>query len=199
VSSAVKSFVKRIQVSIRGVDFDSDGSLERCFRGEVAKLDLGDAPLGKPYEPAIICSIQLASTAYSHTPLEVRVQIAMYTLLCLLVDEFSVPAPALEGFVDRMFSGLPQLHPVLDRLVENLQKMKDYYSPWTANQIIKSAACFVDSMAVDSHLKTMKLGPAALGYVTARRLSNGIGEAYAAFIWDKFNFPDVSCYVQTIP
>jgi hypothetical protein len=173
--------------------------LEKRVRDEAAKWELGSVARSKKYDPALVCAVHIASTAYSHTPSEVQLHIALYTLLCILVDDFSVSNAALEEFTERLYSGSPQLHPLLDRLVENLRQTKDYYPPFIANQIIKSTVGFVDSMAVDSQLETMMLGPAALTYVTTRRLDNGIGRAYGSFIWDKFNFPDLSSYVQAIP
>jgi hypothetical protein len=191
--------MKRTGLSIQGIKCDNDGSLERRVRDEAVEWDLDNVARGKHYDPAVICAVHIASAAYSHTSVEIQVHIAKYTLLCTLIDDFSVSADALEGFTERMYSGSPQLHPLLDRLVENLRKMKDYYPLYSANRIIKATVGFVDSMAVDSRLKAMTLGPGALNYVTSRRLDNGVGDAYGSFIWDKFSFSDLSSYIQAVP
>ena len=101
--------------------------------------------------------------------------------------------------MERMYSGTPQLHPILDVLVTVLQQMKDHWSPFLVTQIIKGTVDFINSIVLDERTEAMLLRPSALPYVNFKRLYNGIGEPFAAFIWDKQNFPDLCSYIQALP
>lgn len=196
-ASAINNFVVRAGVSVKGIKLDVDGLLEKRTREEVTKWRLEILP--QNYEIALLCAVHMACGTYPYASFDVQLHITLYTLLCTLVDDFNVPPSALEQFADRLYSGQTQLHPILDHLVENLRGMKKYYAPFLASLIVKSTLGLIDTMAAETHLNTMKLRPAALNYVTSRRLANGVGDAYACFIWDKYNFPDLSTFIQTIP
>ena len=196
--AAISHFMKNIEVSICDVEFDPDGTVEKSTRALAAQWDLGDVSL-KKYEPALITSCHIASTAYSHTPTEVQVHIALFTLLAICIDDFNVSNDALEEFMERMYSGSAQLHPLLDRFIENLQDMGRFFPPHSCKMIIKASIDFVNNMAMDAELEQMALKPSALSYVTCKRFYNGIGDAYACFIWDKFAFPHISTYLQAVP
>ena len=77
--------------------------------------------------------------------------------------------------------------------------MKDYFPAFPTKLIIKSTVDFVNMMAFEQEAGATKPRPAALSYVTMKRFYNGAGDAYFCFIFDKFNFPDVSSYVQAMP
>lgn len=190
--------MKRIGLSVKEAAFDPSGVVSKRLRDEAGQWDLGGVTLER-YEPYLACGIHLGSGPYAHTSIDVQVHIAKYTLVLLCVDEFEVPTSALEEFMERLYSGTPQLHPVLDVTVDILRRMKDYYPPFLVKQIVKSTVDFINSMSLDAQTETMALRPSALPYVKFKRFYNGIGEAYAAFIWDKFNFPDMFTYVQTLP
>ena len=168
------------------------------LRDDASMWNLGGASL-EQYESYVVCAIHLGSGPYVHTPLDVQVHIAKYTLVLLCVDEFEVPTSAMDEFMERLYSGRPQLHPILDVTVDILRRMKDYYSPFLVTQIVKSTVDFINSMTLDAQTEEMALRPSALPYVKFKRFYNGIGEAYAAFIWDKFNFPNMFTYIQALP
>lgn len=190
--------MKRIGVSIRGIKFDPEGTIEKRVRDQAAQWDLGDVSL-KRYEPALITSCHIASAAYSHTPVDVQVHIALFTLLAICIDDYDVSTAALEEFMERLYSGSAQLHPLLDRFVENLRSMRDYFPAYSSKLIIKASVDFVNNMSIDAELEKMTLRPSALNYVTSKRFYNGIGDAYACFVWDKFTFPHITSYLQAIP
>ncbi|KIP01167.1 hypothetical protein PHLGIDRAFT_80906 [Phlebiopsis gigantea 11061_1 CR5-6] len=190
--------MKSIGISIQGIQSNADGTVEKRTREQAAQWNLGDISL-KRYEPALITSCDIASMAYSHTPTDVQVHIALYTLLAICIDDYHVSDIALGEFMDRMYSGTAQLHPLLDRFVENLRDMRKFFSPYASKLIIKSSIDFVNNMAVDVELAGMSLRPTALAYVTSKRFYNGIGDAYACFVWDKFAFPRVATYLQAVP
>lgn len=190
--------MSRSGISIRGIKFDPNGIVEKRTREQAAQWDLGGVSLQR-YDPYLISSVHIASAAYSHTPVAVQVHISLYTLLAICIDDFSVPHRALEEFMERLYTGSPQLHPLLDRLVENLLDMKEYFTNFAAKQIMKSTVDFVNNMAVDGEIENMALRPDALSYVTSKRFYNGIGDAYAHFVWVKADFPSVTTFLQAIP
>ena len=147
----------------------------------------------------MVTGADLARLAYAHVPRGAQLQIALYTALLVFADDFRVPVTALEAFAGRLYSGVPQLHPVLDRLVDTLRRMREHYLPFAVSQIVRSTIGYVASMAADNEIGSMPLGPACLAYVTSRRLENGAADAYAHFIWDKFSFPRLETFIQVIP
>ena len=190
--------MQRVGVTAKDYKLDPDCILEQRVRQEMEHWDLGDVS-PRQVNPRLITAVHFISSAYGHLPFDVQVHVTLYTILDLLIDDLNVPNSALAEFMERMYSGTPQLHPVLDLLVRYLVDMKEYYPPFATQQIIRSTLDFVNSMALDADAEKMALCPAAVSYVTFRRLSNGIGDAYGAFVWDKFNIPDVTSYLQAFP
>ena len=190
--------MRKSSISIRAVKLDPELLVEKRARKQTAKWNVGDVSL-KKYDPVLVTSCHIATLAYSHTPIDVQLQIALFTFLAICIDDFAVPNVALEEFMERLYSGSSQLHPLLDRYVECLRSMKDYFPPYAVKLIIKASVDFINNMAVEEELETMALRPSALNYVTVKRFYNGIGDAYACFVFDKFAFPHVTTYLQAIP
>ena len=188
----------RLGLTVDVAQFDPTGVVSKRLRDEANLWDLGGVSLAK-YEPYVVCGIHLGSGPYGHTSVDAQVQIAKYTLICLFIDELQIPTAALEEFMERLYSGSSQLHPVLDILVENLHHMKEFWSPFLVTQIVKSTVDFINSIVLDERTEAMTLRPSALLYVNFKRSYNGIGEAYAAFVWDKVNFPNMLGYIQALP
>jgi len=151
------------------------------------------------YERHFVTSINMATIAYGHTHIDVQVQIALFTLLALCVDDLEVSSEALQGFTTRLYTGIPQLDPVLDCLVENLGHMPEYFLPYASKSIVVATIEFVNATLFDKESAGMVLHDAALPYVEYKRLRNALGGAYGFFVWDKFSFPDISAHIQVIP
>lgn len=196
--SEITNFLRRTGITLQDITLDGNHILERCVRENATQLDLGDVSLEK-YDPALVNAVWIAGCAYSHTPLEVQVHIALYTFLATCIDDFAIPHAALDAFMERFYSGSLQLHPLLDRLVENLLDMKNYFPTFPTKLIIKSTIDFINMMAFEQEMDVTTLRPAAVSYVTMKRFYNGAGDAYFCFIFDKFNFPDASGYIQALP
>lgn len=190
--------MRRTGIPNQSIILERGDALEQAVRDRAAKWDLGDVSLEK-YDLALVNAVWIARCAYSHTPLDVQVHIACYTFLATCIDDFAIPHAAIDGFMTRFYSNSPQLHPLLDRLVENILGMKDYFPAFATKLIIKSTIDFVNMMAFEQEVEATKLQPTALSYVVMKRFYNGAGDAYFCFIFDKFNFPDVSSYIQALP
>lgn len=151
------------------------------------------------YDKQIETAVHMITLAYCQGSIDVQVHIATYTALLLFVDDFNVPKEASEQFIGRLMSGLPQLHPILDLVVDNLRGMADFFPRHAAQTISTSALHHINRTVFDTERADTDLSDDAMHYVQWTRIKDGIGIAYAFFIWDKFNLPDLRAYIQAIP
>ena len=194
----MNNFLSRTEISVDGFRLEGDSALEQRVRTYTTQWNLGHrTPDG--FDGALVNAVWIAGCAYSHTPLDVQVHIALYTLLATCVDDLSVPLIALEEFMERFYSRAPQLHPILDLLADNILGMGNYFPSFPTKIIIKSTIDFINMMAFEQNTQTMPLRPAAMSYITMKRLYNGAADAYFCFVFDKFAFPNVSSYIQALP
>lgn len=151
------------------------------------------------YEKHIRAALAIGTNAYAHTAINIQIHITVYTMMAICIDDFDIPPAASEQFATLFVSGSPQLDPGLDILADNLRRMYDYYSPHAASGIITSTLDFINTTALEKELQDLTISEDAENYAIYARMKNGISQAYALFIWDKFNFPDVSTYFPAIP
>lgn len=151
------------------------------------------------YDRHFTTSINMATIAFGHTHIDVQVQIGLFTLLALCVDDLEVSSEALEAFSTRLYTGAPQLDPLLDCLIDNLSHMGEYFLPYASKSIVVATIEFVNATLFDKESSGMALRDCALPYVEYKRLRNALGGAYGFFVWDKFSFPEISAHIQVIP
>ena len=97
------------------------------------------------FEAEFIPSLNIAVLAYGHTPIDVQVQITLFTTLLIIIDDYRLGKEAMEAFPTRLYAGTRQLHPVFDCLVENLADMTKYYLPHASHVIYTSTIEFVEA------------------------------------------------------
>ena len=143
----------------------------------------------------------MAVTAYRHTPVDVQLDIALYTFLGIMVDEPDImTCSTIREFPSRLFDGRIQLHPILTRFAENLARMRQHFSAYGANIITTNTVDFVNAeMLIRDEGGPEVHGQLASGYADYIRLKTGLGETYAAFIWPRSMFPHTKTYVKTFP
>ena len=197
-SFAIESFAKRAGLSLEDLDSPNDGILERRARAEIERWNLGNIAITDCEAPLSV-GVDITRLAYPYVPLDAQLQIALYTMISVLIDDFKIPGTAVEEFTERLYTGSSQLHPVLDQFVSIMHGMKEYYLPPVVNRIIMSTVAVIESMVMDNQIGPVTLTAASLSYVTSRRVDNGGGSAYAYFIWDKSSFPQLETYIQMIP
>lgn len=151
------------------------------------------------YLPHVDASINIATMAYGHTHPDVQVQVTIYTILLIAIDDLGVDSRAMEEFVQRLHLGEHQLHPILDHLVENLRDMSKYFLPYAASAIVAATLQYVSATAFDKQAEDASMAPETVQYVEYKRVKNGVAEAYGFMIWDKFDFPDLTTHIQVIP
>jgi hypothetical protein len=147
----------------------------------------------------IVTAVNFATTTFGHNLLDTQIHIALYTVLCLCVDDLEVESTALAEFVQRLQTGDLQLHPVLDLLAERLRRTSDFYHPYAASAIVAGTVHFINCTLFDKEAENMVLQPTALPFVLYKRARNSLGEVYASYVWDKFNFPDITTHIQVMP
>lgn len=177
-----------------------DPAVNKLIQERLRKWDLGMA--SDAYEKAFIAGLCIALTAYQHTPLEVQVEVALYTGLVIVVDDRLVDAAAVQEFVPRFCSGSRQLHPTLDRLVESCHDLEKYHAAYAANVIFSATMDFVNCELLSrggNDVMGFRVHQNSLPYIRYFREKDGIVGAYSAFIWPKEVFPDANEYVQAFP
>ncbi|KAJ3559855.1 hypothetical protein NM688_g85 [Phlebia brevispora] len=193
---AIQEFFERTKMSMHSWRSDPTGIVEKRTRAEIKTWTTWDFTAPQ-YERAILTSICVATTMFGHTHIETQVHLSLFSLLAGCVDDLEIDPVALESFVERLYAGLPQLHPVLELLVGKLKRMPDYYPPFSATAIFAGTVQFINATLFDKRSRNLR--PASLPWIRYKRARNSLGEVYGLFAWDKFNFPDVSTHIQILP
>ncbi|TCD67995.1 terpene cyclase [Steccherinum ochraceum] len=175
-----------------------DPTMEKQFYDEAYNWNLGLTD--KQLRKYGTLGLNMAITAYRHTPPEVQLAIAQYTFLGILIDEDIMSTSVIREFPPRLFDGRPQLHPILTQFGETLAKMREQFAPYASTVITTNSAEFVAA----EMLVRDEGGPSAdrlLGskYADYIRLKSGLGDTYAANVWPRAMFPKTKTYVQTFP
>ncbi|KAF7798948.1 hypothetical protein EIP86_010176 [Pleurotus ostreatoroseus] len=195
---AIAVFMKCTGISIRGIQCDPEGIVDRRVREIASTWDI-DESYAKKFYATLVAGVAIAISAYGHTPIATQVHIATYTLLTICVDDLIMGTDAVEEFMTRLYSGQPQTHPILQYLAENLAAMPDFFPPDAAKAIVASTVIFVNQTLFDKKLEGITIHQDARQFVESKRIKNGLAEAYSFFIWDKETFPDVVSYIQSVP
>lgn len=189
-------FLRRVDVPVAAqVKPDIHTAVYQRVREEIASR----SPSSERSEKQIRTAVHMATTVYCQSNTDVQVHIAIYTALLLSIDDFDIPQIATDEFIPRLLRGSSQLHPAIDHVVDNLRHMSDYFPRRAAQAISTSALNFINRTIFDTEQADHVLSQDAIRYVEWTRIKDGIGEAYAYFIWDKFKFPDTTSYIQAIP
>lgn len=194
----VNEFFRQTGLSVPAGQSEQDGPVGQQVHTEMQCWNLRDISPHR-LQKHIVTSINYATTTFGHNRLDTQVHIALFTVLCLCVDDLEVDSVALEEFVPRFQTGREQLHPVLSLLVEKLQRMPDFYHLYAASAIVAGTIHFINCTLFDKQYEDMKLHSKALPFVLYKRARNSLGEVYASCVWDKFNFPELSTHVQVMP
>ena len=122
--------------------------------------------------------------------------------LGFMADDDVMPLDALREFSPRFTDGQPQLHPVLTHLINELMEIRQHYSGFSANCITVSLLDFFNAEMFerdDGGLPITGLGPHSAEHVDWMRWKSGLGDAFAALVWPKEQFPETQRYIQAIP
>lgn len=191
-------FLRRTNLPAPAASTPPDNAVSQRIRAEVAPWDLGDIAAAR-IQRHIVTGISMATTTFAHNHPDTQVHIALFTILALCVDDLEVDSAALSEFVQRLQTGEQQQHPVLDLLAEKVRRMSDFFHPYAATAILIGTVHFINCTLFEKQTDDIQLHPTALPYVLYKRARNSLGEVYSSFVWDKFNFPDISAHIQVTP
>ncbi|PSS05543.1 hypothetical protein PHLCEN_2v3745 [Hermanssonia centrifuga] len=199
--AAITSFMLRTDLPVHGIilKYEPNRSIQQLIRKEIRKWKIETLLSSVQHEHLTSTGFYVSTTFYAHLHIDIQVQIALYTFLTCLIDDFDVGTQALEEFGTRLCSGHSQLHPILDCMAKLLGRMPTYFLPYASQSIVISTIQFINATAFDKKTASMSLSDSASSFVEYKRERSGLGEAYGFFAWDKFTFPDISTYVQVIP
>lgn len=147
-----------------------------------------------------LLGLDMTSRAYYYAPVDVQVSIAIYMYLCVMVDDDVMSVDTLREFSPRFFAGLPQLHPILSRLVIHFTDMREHFTSFSANMIVTNTLEFFNAeLFVRDEGGAEVYGPEASDYIDFMRWKNGVGEAFVMMIWPRAMFPETKTYIQAVP
>ena len=107
---------------------------------------------------------------------------------------------AIRDFVPRFCDGKPQLAPILDRMIEVTNDLRQFLHEYGANIVHASLLRYVnEELWYTQHPKQLTMQPDAGGYVEYSRYKTGIPEPYAFAIWPKAICENAEDYIQAIP
>lgn len=194
--------IQRFLTETKIVTETLEGSLHGVVAERVASIvktwDIGGFDRRK-FEAIVETSLNIATLMYGHTPVTVQVYACLYAVTTISVDDFACSQQAMEEFAPLFYAGRPQLHPILDRLVDLLHSAQDHFAPLAANEIVRATLAAIYSSALEFKIADAPIRPGMLSYVVGKRLYNGNGKGYGLLIWDKSIFPDVCSFIQALP
>ncbi|KAI0755152.1 terpenoid synthase [Daedaleopsis nitida] len=197
IKQIVRDFVK--SMSYRSMHTSQIPHLRKAVRAEVTSWEGGLSPSFIDALTDTSCS--MVENAYSHTTYEHQFLIARYTAGVVFADDLGERnVEAVGQFAQRFTRGEPQMHPVLDRMVDLLRTMHDYYPRVSADAIIANTLDAFTWMFVELTTKGMAVEPAAGRYMMYLRFKAGIGAAFPHFSYTK-NWAENAglYYLQTLP
>ncbi|OCH89694.1 terpenoid synthase [Obba rivulosa] len=192
--ATITSFLERLNVVVP--TYERDLQLEQRV-AEITKSWTFRLP-----RPSIVTAITLTITAYLHIQdLDTRALITLFTAIATTMDSPEV----LNSLAADLFHGsfaigsIQQDSGMLGEFARCLSAAWKCYPRFAASAIMTSSLNFVDASIMENTSSDIAVRPGALAFVEHRRIKTGAAEAYAHFIWDKAQFPDVAEYVQAIP
>lgn len=168
------------------------------FFDTVGSWDLGLSPKQNLKHAAV--GLLIGTMAYRHTPIDVQIAVSIFTYLGTMCDDDILSNDILREFAPRFFDGMPQLHPILDYLIDHLANMRSLFPRYTANSITVNTVEFINAEMFVRDEGGVRIGKEeATQYLDFMRWKNGVGEAFVYFIWPKSMFPQPQTYIQAVP
>jgi len=122
--------------------------------------------------------------------------------MCAFVDDTTSRDDSdVKEFSRRFYEGTTQKSTLLNVFAENLRGMFKYYDPIIASAIIQSTLAFVDAclLEVRRGYQMMPQAEGGEGWSHYIRVKDGLGDAFAFFLFPRAIFPEASSYLQVIP
>ncbi|KAI0080878.1 terpenoid synthase [Panus rudis PR-1116 ss-1] len=149
-------------------------------------------PSPAKFEPYIVAGIDYAHYCLPYTPPDFQVLVALYSVCTISCDDSLVTPFERQTFVEQLYAGQPQWHPLLSRLLEVATKLREHFSVFGGNAICSGTLEYLNAMnldAIDSEQRARAQSGAAksMDYL---RCKDGTCEPYALFVWPQSLFPD---------
>ena len=163
-------------------------------REKLRQWDLGT--LHSVQEDIFAIGYHYTLCCYSHIQCtKLLADLVLLTGTIIIIDNGTKDLLSLQEFGRRLFAGLPQLHPALERITEIIFSVGAYYPSFSANIMVSDT---VNYFAGES-LRCAVWQPVTMEYANLVRAKVGYGETSAAFIWPKSQFMDMGMYIQALP
>lgn len=168
---------------------------------KVADLGLSNHDL-QPIASIHSLSCHFAESCLPNQPLELKVYVAVYTWLLVLVDDIFLNSPEIQTFSLKFGTGEPQGHPLLDCIARLLKyETPKFFGSCVTNLIISSTLHGINGHIIES--KFLHGFPHSMsGFAAWIRAKTGYGDAYGYFIFSEREFPEsewLGCYIQGVP
>ena len=167
----------------------------------VEELDALGVPLAT-VQRWLSWACQLAECFYPKHPLDLKVLIAICSLVVFYIDDIlSINRGPLLTFQLNSLRGRPQEDPILECLAQKLlPRMWDYFDPLAANAITVGFLEFMNGTVMEGMAKSMMpLHRCAQTFPEYVRLKSGAPTQYAFFLFPRDKHPDLKSYLQAMP
>jgi len=146
--------------------------------------------------------LDAGAIVFHATPPDVQVAIGLFALCAALFDDGAVSIEAMREFVPNFYTGVPQTHPALIRLLESTLRLRQHATPLMSNMLVTSVMEYANTEVFlkDGGIDAVEqLRPESVEFVEHLREKDGFPEVFVAGIWPIELFPDAKTYVQAIP
>lgn len=151
----------------------------------------------------IVTGVSLSETSYAHiSNIENRVAIAIYTALTTALDDPEIfESVGAQDFCWKMVNDTIRSDSgFLGQLARVVGDLQTFYSTFSASSIVVSTLQFLQGEMISGNPNNNTfVKPDTKEFLDYVRNLNGDGEAYAAFIWSKVDFPGDNSFVKAFP
>lgn len=200
VRGPILSFLQRTRAVERFGPHLPDPAVDRRVREVIQSWELGIAP--HKLEIPIKTGVAVGAMSYRHAPFEVQVAVALFCFAVACFDDKVIDAQGRREFLPRHYHNQPQLHVLLDKILESTHALRRLVPSYSANLIFTGLleycnedVFYSDESVVASH----DLKKEARNYSEYVRMIDGIPGPFIVAIWPESQFPDVKEYVQVLP
>ncbi|KAI1754853.1 trichodiene synthase [Xylaria castorea] len=201
IATCVRNLVTNMGFNLRTSPTSRDLELEDKVIDKFTELGLSSTDFeSMRYLHQISCLF--ASLCHKRHPMDLKVYIAVYTILTIGADDLLLDVPEMHTFTHKFGKHEPQGHPHLDCLARHLVvETPKFFGPFGTNIIIASTLDAINGLSLES--KFPGGFPRSMpGFSWWMRVEVGYGSAFGYFIFPAAEFPEpewLGRYVQIIP
>lgn len=145
----------------------------------------------------VVTGLTLTEAAYSHLDIDARVAVAIYTSLNTACDDPKVLNNLrVRDFLNGSYHDEDGL---LGHIARSLAGIHHHFPPFGTSMIITGMMRWFAAEILTDPCDPLFIKPSNRPFADYQRSMSGNGEGYAAFIWQKSQFPDERVWINALP